>query len=284
MIADSLMTMLRAGPLVSFIGSPTVSPVTAFLWACDFFPLPSPRPPASMYFFALSQAPPVFDMEMASMTPETRAPTRRPAAAFLPKKTPQRRGLSRTSAPGGSISRRDARVEICTQWSYSGLWPCMINGNWRLHSRTMSLAAIPTDFIVIAENQYGIIAPYKTPEKVHGLRTSTWWTSARAVYAPKRASDTKAADPIANPFPTAAVVLPAASNASVRSRTYSSNPAISAIPPALSEIGPYTSMVRAQTRVPSMPRADKAMPYIPATTCETQIVPPMQKHGMMHDL
>jgi hypothetical protein len=28
-----------------------------------------------------------------------------------------------------------------------------------LHSRTMSLAATPTDFIVIAENQYGIIAP-----------------------------------------------------------------------------------------------------------------------------
>ena len=62
------------------------------------------------------------------------------------------------------------------------------------------------------------------------------------------------------------------------------NLAISAIPPALSEMGPYTSMVRAQTKVPSMPRAARAMPYMPAITCETQIVAPMQKHGMMQDL
>merc|ERR1719271_1715590 len=100
MIAESLMTMLSAGPLVSFIGSPTVSPVTAFLCACDFFPLPSPRPPASMYFFALSQAPPVFDIDTAIMTPATRAPLRRPAQAFFPSRQPNMIGLRITSAPG----------------------------------------------------------------------------------------------------------------------------------------------------------------------------------------
>jgi len=47
-----------------------------------------------------------------------------------------------------------------------------------------------------------------------------------------------AAEPIANPFPIAAVVFPTASNLSVLSRTSAGNSAISAIPPALSEIGP----------------------------------------------
>jgi hypothetical protein len=45
--------------------------------------------------------------------------------------------------------------------------------------------------------------------------------SARTVYAEKRARDTRAAEPMAKPLPMAAVVLPAASSASVRSRTCS---------------------------------------------------------------
>lgn len=44
--------------------------------------------------------------------------------------------------------------------------------------------------------------------------------------APNKASETKAAEPIAKPLPMAAVVLPAASSASVRSRTASPIPAI----------------------------------------------------------
>ena len=47
-----------------------------------------------------------------------------------------------------------------------------------------------------------------------------------------------AADAIANPLPIAAVVFPTASNLSVLSLTSDGNSAISAIPPALSEIGP----------------------------------------------
>ena len=46
------------------------------------------------------------------------------------------------------------------------------------------------------------------------------------------------AEPIAKPLPIAAVVLPTESNLSVISRTAGSNSDISAIPPALSEIGP----------------------------------------------
>lgn len=43
------------GPAVSLKGSPTVSPITAALWDSEFFP---PYAPVSIYFLALSQAPP----------------------------------------------------------------------------------------------------------------------------------------------------------------------------------------------------------------------------------
>ena len=46
------------------------------------------------------------------------------------------------------------------------------------------------------------------------------------------------AEPIAKPLPVAAVVLPRESRASVRSRTSSGKPDISAMPPALSATGP----------------------------------------------
>ncbi len=58
----TLINGLRAGPAVSLKGSPTVSPMTAALW--DSEPLP-PRLPSSMYFLALSQAPPAFDRNTA---------------------------------------------------------------------------------------------------------------------------------------------------------------------------------------------------------------------------
>jgi hypothetical protein len=55
---------------------------------------------------------------------------------------------------------------------------------------------------------------------------------------PYKDNDTKAALPIAKPFPIAAVVLPAASSPSVLYLTSGPISAISAIPPALSLIGP----------------------------------------------
>merc|ERR1712207_34438 len=112
MMAVSFMTMFSAGPEVSLSGSPTVSPVTEFLCASEPFTYSAPRPPAEMYFFELSQAPPVLLMEMASCTLETRAPERRPAQAFFPKPRPATRRLKITRAPGASISRSEASVEI----------------------------------------------------------------------------------------------------------------------------------------------------------------------------
>lgn len=63
------MRMFKLGPDVSFSGSPIVSPITAALWIYEpfltTFPSSSFIKPASIYFFALSHAPPVFDDEIA---------------------------------------------------------------------------------------------------------------------------------------------------------------------------------------------------------------------------
>ncbi len=53
-----------------------------------------------------------------------------------------------------------------------------------------------------------------------------------------RAMAASAAEPMAKPLPMAAVVLPTASSLSVRCRTSAGSPAISAMPPELSAMGP----------------------------------------------
>ncbi len=91
-IAISLIKILRAGPEVSFKGSPTVSPITAALCSSDPFflisPLSSYKLPPSMYFLALSQAPPVLDAEIAIWTPETSAPGNNPETPRGPNNSP----------------------------------------------------------------------------------------------------------------------------------------------------------------------------------------------------
>merc|ERR1719264_1924180 len=110
MMAVSFITMFRAGPEVSFKGSPTVSPVTEFLCASEPFTNSLPKPPAEMYFLELSQAPPVLLMEMASCTLDTRAPDKSPAQQFFPNPRPATSGLRITRAPGAIISLSDASV------------------------------------------------------------------------------------------------------------------------------------------------------------------------------
>ena len=106
--------MLSDGPEVSLKGSPTVSPTTAAL--CVSVPLP-PKLPFSIYFFALSHAPPEFADEIASTPPETSEPAKIPATAGTPKRNPTRRGVPIISIPGGIISRKAADVEISTHFS-----------------------------------------------------------------------------------------------------------------------------------------------------------------------
>ena len=74
-IASNLSRMFNEGPEVSLKGSPTVSPTTADLCASE--PLP-PSAPASIYFLALSQAPPALAIITASMKALTSEPSSTP--------------------------------------------------------------------------------------------------------------------------------------------------------------------------------------------------------------
>ena len=84
-VEQSFMSMLRLGPDVSLKGSPTVSPMTPDLW--HSLPLP-PWCPASMYFFALSQAPPELDMNTAMPKPQVVVPASRPTTPSTPSTRP----------------------------------------------------------------------------------------------------------------------------------------------------------------------------------------------------
>ena len=71
-----------------------------------------------------------------------------------------------------------------------------------------------------------------------GLVTSMVFRPTVVWKAENRARAVSAAEPMAKPLPMAAVVLPTASSVSVRSRTSAGSSAISAMPPALSAMGP----------------------------------------------
>lgn len=100
-IVVSLIRMLIAGPDVSLNGSPTVSPTTAALWQSLPFP---PWEPLSMYFFALSHAPPELAIMMASTKPVTVFPARSPATPLTPRIRPTTTGTI-TAIRAGAIIR-----------------------------------------------------------------------------------------------------------------------------------------------------------------------------------
>ena len=87
--------------------------------------------------------------------------------------------------------------------------------------------------------------------------------STSSMYALNRRKDASAADPMAYPLVVALVVLPTASRASVHSRTLSGWSDISTMPPALSAMGPKTSMVSTYAAVESIPIVATAVPNKP---------------------
>jgi len=105
----TLMSGLMAGPAVSLNGSPTVSPMTTALWISD--PLP-PRLPSSMYFFALSHAPPELDKKFAMSAPTMIVAARNPPSANSPRAKPTTTGINTASSAGVMSSRSAAAVQI----------------------------------------------------------------------------------------------------------------------------------------------------------------------------
>ena len=106
--------------------------------------------------------------------------------------------------------------------------------------------------------------PSSTPMRTFTSVRLKMVTPVASEYAAMRARAVRTAEPIAKPFPVAAVVLPSESSASVRSRTSGGSPACSAIPPALSATGPYASVAKVMPSVDNIPTAAKATPYVPA--------------------
>ena len=107
----TLISGLSAGPAVSLNGSPTVSPMTAAL--CASLPLP-PKCPSSMYFLALSHAPPEFDSITARSWPVRIAPARNAPSASPFNRKPAMTGESTASRPGVISSRSEVLVQMST--------------------------------------------------------------------------------------------------------------------------------------------------------------------------
>src|SRR5688572_24177561 len=99
-----LIRGLTAGPAVSLYGSPTVSPVTAALCASE--PLP-PWLPSSMYFLALSHAPPPVVIEIATNRPVTIVPISTPPSAFTPAPGPISQFIPNATTIGTSTGRSE---------------------------------------------------------------------------------------------------------------------------------------------------------------------------------
>ena len=111
----TLMSGLIAGPLVSFSGSPTMSPVTL---ALQCFSLPFPPNfvfgSSSIIFLALSQAPPALDMKTANSWPVRIIPARNPPSANGPSRKPTISGVPIARSPGPINSFCAVRVQIST--------------------------------------------------------------------------------------------------------------------------------------------------------------------------
>lgn len=122
-----------------------------------------------------------------------------------------------------------------------------------------SCAALPTAKIAQDENKNTTIDPNSPPMKIGGFDISmTMGNAGFAVFTSskyaenirKQASD---ALPTEYPFVLAFVTFPTASNLSVMTRICPSCYDISAIPPALSAIGPNPLMLSTNTPVENIP-------------------------------
>mmetsp|Transcript_18808 Transcript_18808/g.71616 ORF Transcript_18808/g.71616 Transcript_18808/m.71616 type:complete len:422 (-) Transcript_18808:1881-3146(-) len=74
----------------------------------------------STHFLALSQAPPALDMVRASMKPEDRAPTSKPARPSVPRRKPTMTGAKMAATPGRTISATAEVVAMATQLAELG--------------------------------------------------------------------------------------------------------------------------------------------------------------------
>ena len=140
-----------------------------------------------------------------------------------------------------------------------------ISLNWRLTSLTIWVAALPTALIACALNRKGIMAPMKAATRMAGWEISMAnddspsWVMASSAYVWNSSWAARSAEPRAKPLVRALVVLPTASRASMVSMPVFS-PDISAMPAALSAMGPNPSSAKTIPMTASMPMVASAVP------------------------
>ena len=203
----------------------------------------------------------------------TSPPPRSPPNISGPNSSPTITGENTAIAPGNTIFFNAASVAISTHFWLSGFPVPSINPGISLNCLLISLimlyAASPTAVIVSDATRKGIMPPINNPIRTFVSVSKScigasrpWLTSwTKAVMIAKAAN---AAAPIAKPFPMAAVVLPTSSKLSVIFLVSGPRAPISAIPPALSAIGPYASIAIVIPTVASIPTAAIPTPYNPA--------------------
>ena len=136
--------------------------------------------------------------------------------------------------------------------------------NWRRTSSTTPPAARPTASIESEAKSVTIMPPISRPMRTGGssiANTRFWPAAASSDLKPAKSTiAASTAEPMAYPLVTALVVLPTASSGSVTLRTSSGRSAISAMPPALSVIGPNASSATMRPVSESWPMTATPMP------------------------
>ena len=117
MVLSSLINTCSDGPAVSLKGSPTVSPTTLALCVSDRLP---PYTPVSMYFLALSHAPPPVLRKIAMMTPVMVAIIRNAAIASAPSLNERNIEPDRNREAHDQRARRDHLLERADRHDVNG--------------------------------------------------------------------------------------------------------------------------------------------------------------------
>ena len=117
-------------------------------------------------------------MVSASSTQPSRPPPKAPPKASGPMPKPTTGGTATAMAPGSSMRFKAAEVAMSTHFSLSGsALPSKrpgISRNWRRISWIMSIAASPTEVMVMLAMRNGVRPPMNRPTSTSGLpRCST---------------------------------------------------------------------------------------------------------------
>ena len=152
----------------------------------------------------------------------------------------------------------EASVLMATHLSYSGLpFPSMIPGivrNWRRTSSTIAHGRFTTARMASEENMKGIIPPTNKEASTGLYRYQYHLMPATPTNAANNASAVNAADAIAKPFTSGGSGITHRIQHVGFSRTSLGSSLISAIPPALSAMGPNASMASCMAVWPSYRR------------------------------